>query len=72
MNFKVKAPEYELLNLDYTQMDWGGFPADTVFYFDPPYYMPPLFRFFLITSFLSRRYPARFNFANFSFNLHMI
>ncbi len=39
MNFKVKAPEYELLNLDYTQMDWGGFPADTVFYFDPPYYI---------------------------------
>ena len=20
-------------------MDWGGFPADTVFYFDPPYYI---------------------------------
>lgn len=39
LNFRVKAPEYELLNMDYTQITWEDYPEDTVFYFDPPYYI---------------------------------
>ncbi|MEY8390289.1 Dam family site-specific DNA-(adenine-N6)-methyltransferase [Lachnospiraceae bacterium] len=39
LNFKVKAPQYELLNLDYIQIPWNEFEKDTVFYFDPPYYI---------------------------------
>lgn len=37
INFKIKAPKLTMLNLDYTQLDWGSFPENTVFYFDPPY-----------------------------------
>ncbi len=39
LNFRVKAPEYELLNMDYTQITWEDYPENTVFYFDPPYYI---------------------------------
>lgn len=39
LNFKVKAPEYKLLNSDYTCINWDEFQGDTVFYFDPPYYI---------------------------------
>lgn len=39
LDFRVKAPTYELLNMDYTLMQWDAFPQDTVFYFDPPYYI---------------------------------
>lgn len=39
LNFRVKAPEYELLNMDYTNIQWDLYPQDTVFYFDPPYYI---------------------------------
>ena len=39
LNFRVKASEYELLNMDYTQITWEDYPEDTVFYFDPPYYI---------------------------------
>ena len=39
LSFRVKAPDYELLNSDYTHICWGDYPLDTVFYFDPPYYI---------------------------------
>lgn len=39
LNFRVKAPDYELLNVDYTEIPWDRFPENTVFYFDPPYYI---------------------------------
>lgn len=39
VDFKVKAPKLELLNSDYVNIDWESFTADTVFYFDPPYYI---------------------------------
>lgn len=39
LNFRVKAPDYVLLNCDYTQIRWDEYPLDTVFYFDPPYYI---------------------------------
>lgn len=38
-NFSVKAPLYELTNSDYISIDWNSYPQDTVFYFDPPYYI---------------------------------
>ena len=37
INFRVKAPEYVMLNMDYTKIKWDEYPTDTVFYFDPPY-----------------------------------
>ena len=39
LKFRVKAAEYALLNKDYTQICWEEYPLDTVFYFDPPYYI---------------------------------
>lgn len=39
MEFKVKAPKLELINGDYVNIDWESFSEDTVFYFDPPYYI---------------------------------
>lgn len=39
LNFRVKAPKYLMLNIDYTKIQWNEYPADTVFYFDPPYYI---------------------------------
>lgn len=39
LSFKVKAPELELLNVDYVDIDWNSYPSNTVFYFDPPYYI---------------------------------
>lgn len=39
LHFRVKAPEYELRNSDYTTFDWAEFPEGTVFYFDPPYFI---------------------------------
>ena len=39
LNFNVKAPEFELLNKDYVDLQWDSFPEGTVFYFDPPYYI---------------------------------
>lgn len=39
INFRVKAPEYLMLNMDYTKIQWDEYPIDTVFYFDPPYYI---------------------------------
>lgn len=39
LNFRVKAPECLMLNMDYTKICWDEYPTDTVFYFDPPYYI---------------------------------
>lgn len=38
-NFKVKAPKVSLYNMDYVNLDWNKFPQNTVFYFDPPYFI---------------------------------
>ncbi|MFP5453344.1 DNA adenine methylase [Parvimonas sp. G1604] len=38
-NFRVKAPEYELLCGPYKSIDHSQFPSDTIFYFDPPYFI---------------------------------
>lgn len=38
-NFVVRAPEYELLCGSYRSLDFKQFPADTLFYFDPPYFI---------------------------------
>lgn len=37
--FKTKAATFTLNNLDYTQLKWDSYPVNTVFYFDPPYYI---------------------------------
>ena len=29
----------KLLNTDYTTLNWNEYPIDTVFYFDPPYFI---------------------------------
>lgn len=39
LNFHFKAPECEFLNLDYTEIQWSSYPQNTVFYFDPPYFI---------------------------------
>lgn len=39
LNFTVKAPEVELINGDYVNLQWDSFPEGTVFYFDPPYFI---------------------------------
>ncbi|MEO3134941.1 Dam family site-specific DNA-(adenine-N6)-methyltransferase [Turicibacter sanguinis] len=38
-NFKVKSPNYELICGPYHTLDIESFPIDTVFYFDPPYFI---------------------------------
>ncbi len=37
--FKVRAPEYELVQAPYHTLNCGEFPKDTLFYFDPPYFI---------------------------------
>lgn len=39
LDFSAKALTVELLNEDYVRIDWGAYPENTVFYFDPPYYI---------------------------------
>lgn len=39
LGFKYKAPEVELINGDYVNLKWESYPPDTVFYFDPPYFI---------------------------------
>lgn len=39
LGFEVKAPSFELMNQDYVDIDWDQFGENTVFYFDPPYYI---------------------------------
>ena len=38
-DFSAKAPVVELTNMDYVKIDWSSYPENTVFYFDPPYYI---------------------------------
>lgn len=37
--FKVKSPRVIMTNNDYVNMDFSQYPKDTLFYFDPPYYI---------------------------------
>ena len=39
MNFKAKSPNLYMTNLDYIDIKWDNFSENTVFYFDPPYYI---------------------------------
>lgn len=39
LEFKTKAESVQLLNLDYTMLKWKEYPQNTVFYFDPPYFI---------------------------------
>ncbi|HEY9059183.1 MAG TPA: DNA adenine methylase [Pseudobacteroides sp.] len=39
LNFKVKAKNLKMMNVDYTSINWSEYPSDTVFYFDPPYFI---------------------------------
>lgn len=39
INFSPSTSEVELINIDYAVIDYSRFPKDTVFYFDPPYYI---------------------------------
>lgn len=39
MNFKVRSPEYELVLGPYNVIKFTDFPKDTLFYFDPPYFI---------------------------------
>ncbi len=39
MNFSVRSPEYELILGPYRTIDFHNFPKDTLFYFDPPYFI---------------------------------
>ncbi len=39
LNFKVKTKNLKMMNVDYTTINWSEFPPDTVFYFDPPYFI---------------------------------
>lgn len=38
-NFKIKAPNVIMTNNDYAELDWSKYPKNTLFYFDPPYYI---------------------------------
>ncbi len=38
-DFHVKAPVYELKCCKYNTIDYSAFPKDTIFYFDPPYFI---------------------------------
>lgn len=39
LEFKAKTPNLELINGDYVNINWASYPQNTVFYFDPPYYI---------------------------------
>lgn len=38
-NFRIKAPKYTLICGKYNLIDCNQFPKDTLFYFDPPYFI---------------------------------
>lgn len=38
-NFGVRSPEYELVQGPYSVINYKEFPEDTLFYFDPPYFI---------------------------------
>lgn len=39
LKFEIKAPAAEMINKDYTNIQWESFDKNTVFYFDPPYFI---------------------------------
>lgn len=39
LNFNTKTTDIELINQDYTTIKWDEYPLETVFYFDPPYFI---------------------------------
>ena len=39
LNFNIKAPRVELTSKNYLDIDFTAYPQDTVFYFDPPYFI---------------------------------
>lgn len=39
INFMPKTKCFKLMNCDYLEIDYSIFPKDTLFYFDPPYYI---------------------------------
>ncbi|WP_286154438.1 Dam family site-specific DNA-(adenine-N6)-methyltransferase [Thomasclavelia cocleata] len=39
LHFYAKTENVKLLNTDYTTLNWNEYPIDTVFYFDPPYFI---------------------------------
>lgn len=39
IDFKTKTTTIETYNKDYAEFNWENYPKDTVFYFDPPYYI---------------------------------
>ena len=39
LNFNIKAPNVEILNEDYINIKWDSYPENTIFYFDPPYFI---------------------------------
>ena len=38
-NFKVKSPTYSTINGKYNELKIDNYPKDTIFYFDPPYFV---------------------------------
>lgn len=38
-NFNPKNSEVEFWNMDYVDIDWTSFSKNTIFYFDPPYFI---------------------------------
>jgi len=38
-DFCAKTPRIIMTNKDYMDLDWKEYPQDTLFYFDPPYYI---------------------------------
>lgn len=39
LNFNIKSPNLILSNEDFENIKWDNYSKDTVFYFDPPYYI---------------------------------
>ena len=39
LKFKINTPNFELINGKYEQLEIKNFPKDTIFYFDPPYFI---------------------------------
>ncbi|MEG0034802.1 MAG: DNA adenine methylase [Bacilli bacterium] len=39
LNFKIRAPKFELNCKAYNTLNFTEFPQDTIFYFDPPYFI---------------------------------
>lgn len=38
-NFKVKSPTYSTIHGKYNELKIDSYPKDTIFYFDPPYFV---------------------------------